>query len=394
MVKQKGNRKYSESLRHGHVRLGKRRDSGIWYATYRVSATGERRQRSCGTTLKREAIAQAEVLSTKLQNQKNGVADGSVPLDRLYQLYFEAKMLVVKKSTLRRVRASVTSFSNWVKSGKQRIQKARDVTPQRIREFQRYRIEQDRRAKRTVDNDVQNLGAVFRWAVKEGLVETNPCDHSRATGRIQLLDRSVDGKPTFTEDQYEQLVEAAAKASDILTRDMIIIFANTGLRFEELAHLTPERLLWAGETPMIEIRAHGGWSPKDPREVKMIPMLPEVEKILRRRATACKSPTQFLFRNPRQERHSENHLELDGKIAGEPARRRLKEYLRQIGVKPHRDLLWHAFRRFFVKRCMERGVRLDVLMSWTGHDTVQMALHYAKRVRTTESSQEMQKLAG
>ena len=94
-----------------------------------------------------------------------------------------------------------------------------------------------------------------------------------------------------------------------------------------------------------------------------------------------------------QARHSGNTLKLDGRIRGEPARNKLKTYLKGIGIEPDRDLLWHAFRRFFVKRCMEKGVPLNVLMSWTGHDTVTMALHYSEGISREESSREIMRLS-
>ncbi|NLF16111.1 MAG: site-specific integrase [Lentisphaerae bacterium] len=126
--------------------------------------------------------------------------------------------------------------------------------------------------------------------------------------------------------------------------------------------------------------------------MKQIPMLPAVQEILRRRADACRSPTDHLFANPIQSKYATPGSRQDGDVGGEPARRLLKRYLRKAGITPSRDMLWHAFRRYFVRKCVQKGVPLNILMTWTGHDTVTMALHSAKETRREESSREIDRL--
>ena len=41
---------------------------------------------------------------------------------------------------------------------------------------------------------------------------------------------------------------------------MIVVLADTGMRFGELAHLTPEASRWDTEPPHIDIRARNGWN--------------------------------------------------------------------------------------------------------------------------------------
>jgi integrase len=49
-----------------------------------------------------------------------------------------------------------------------------------------------------------------------------------------------------------------------------------------------------------------------------------------------------------------------------------------VGIDENRRLHWHSWRRYFVKRCVGAGVSVNVLMEWTGHDTVAMCLEYAR----------------
>ena len=66
------------------------------------------------------------------------------------------------------------------------------------------------------------------------------------------------------------------------------------------------------------------------------------------------------------------------KIAENKTLERLKRLFPAVGIdRSERRLHWHSFRRYFVKTCMQAGVPLNVLMRWTGHDTIAMALEYA-----------------
>ena len=93
-------------------------------------------------------------------------------------------------------------------------------------------------------------------------------------------------------------------------------------------------------------------------------MLPEVETVLRSRGEGCEG---YLFKNS-----------VGNKIAANKTRERLQCLFPSVGIdRSKRRLHWHSFRSYFVKRSVEAGVPLNVLMSWTGHDTIKMAMHYA-----------------
>ena len=180
-------------------------------------------------------------------------------------------------------------------------------------------------------------------------------------------------KAVYSRAEYDALVREADKRGYTLIRDLIIVFANTGMRFQEVAELTPDSLQWNGVKPSIVVRAverdgEGGrevWTPKHSTEVKRIPMVPEVQEILRRRSRKC---TGYLFKNRAGNRMAGNHTRI-----------KLQSLFPAVGIDRKRQALhWHSFRRYFVRECILAGVALNVLMSWTGHDTVEMALYYAR----------------
>jgi len=358
--------KYTDSYRYGKVRLRKAIDSGIWQAKYLFN--GKWTERSTGTSLKRDAERYVDELTTQLMSQALKVADGSIPIQKLFDKFLAAKMLVrgrTKPKTPARLKSTVTNFNEWLQEKNVRVQRAKDLTPDLLRQFQSYRMDEKKVSPRTADNDIKNLCSVFKWAIKERLTKENPADYSKKSGRMELFNPPRKRKSVYTKDEYRSLVAEAEKQGDLLIRDLIVMYANTGLRFQEVASLTPELLDWNRETPAILVHARDDWSPKDQDEVKEIPMLPDVQEVLKRRSKC--GTGNLLFTNNR-----------GNKIADNKTRLRLTRLFPGVGINPNRKLHWHSFRRFFIKTSVEAGVPLNVLMSWTGHDAIKIALEYAK----------------
>jgi integrase/recombinase XerD len=200
------------------------------------------------------------------------------------------------------------------------------------------------------------------------MVEKSPFNYSLEVGSVQLYDEPQADRDTYSEEEYRLLVLEAERTGDFLIRDMIVVFADTGLRFGELANLSPESLCWNHEPPFIDIRARNGWTPKDPKEVKQIPMSETVAEVLKRRVAAVKGRRgALLFTNDAGNLIAENHT-----------RERLKELFPAVGIDPGRKLHWHSWRNHFVVRCLEAGISEHGVMKWTGHDSVSMVRHYAE----------------
>lgn len=91
-----------------------------------------------------------------------------------------------------------------------------------------------------------------------------------------------------------------------------------------------------------------------------------MKSILKRRSDACNSG-EYLFQSKIGTKVPENH-----------SLKRFKRYTEEAGVEPKgRRLHWHSLRNYFVKQAVLDGVSINAIMSMTGHDTHQMALHYS-----------------
>lgn len=367
-----GDRKFSESYRYGQLRLRKRADSGIWQAVYRHPRSGKVREQSFGTPSKREAEKMAANLSAQLTNGKMGVADGTIPLTLLVEKYFAAKHGRIKTKSFKRVKTTQARFTAWLERTHPDVRLVKHITPEIVREYQDHR-QSSGLSLRTVNNDIQNLHAIFNWGIREELVSRSPFDYSSRTGTIDLYTLPPSEVGVYTEAEYLALVAEAERRGMPLIRDLIVVLAGTGMRFEELANLRIKNVHWDTPRPTLQVRAQNGWTPKDPREIKDIPMLPEVQEVVRRRVAGRRDGEAFLFTNT-----------VDNRVHEGWTLEKLKELFPAVGINGDRRLFWHSFRNYFVIRCLKNGVIVPALMKWTGHDSATMVLHYAAAIQQSD----------
>lgn len=373
--------KFIESFRYGQLRLCKRVGSGIWQAVYTHPRSGKVVQKSLGTTLKKEAERQASFLSTQLTNGKVGVADGTVPLALLFEKYFAAKDGRIKTKSYKRVMTTLARFRAWLEETHRDVRLAKHLTTEIAREYQGHR-KSTGLSLRTVNNDIKNMHSIFKWGIKDFLVAHSPFDYAKSTGTVDLYPLSRDEADVYAETEYLALVVESERQNLPLIRDLIIVFAGTGMRFEELAHLRLKNIHWDTPIPTLQVRAQNGWTPKDPREVKNIPMLPEVQEVIRRQVAGRLDGEAFLFTNT-----------VDNKVHEGWTLKKLKTLFPAAGINADRRLFWHSFRNYFIIRCLKNGVAVPAIMKWTGHDSASMVLHYAAAIQQADVFTEFRKVS-
>ncbi len=91
--------------------------------------------------------------------------------------------------------------------------------------------------------------------------------------------------------------------------------------------------------------------------------------------------TEFIFKN-----------KVGGKIHVNRSRERLQRLFQKVGIDPDKRLHWHSFRNYFIIFCLRKGAAVNAIMQWTGHDSAQMVLHYAKAIRQEDAQVEFSKL--
>jgi integrase len=257
--------------------LRKRKGSNVWQAQYYVpdSETGSLKQvrKSTGQTNKKLAMAAAiEMERSALGTIKSGTDASRLAKAVLAEAVSEieretftglsarkhlAKLLSIatgeelksytletwaaewlrrkardsSKATMARYKGHIDAFLDWL-GGERRKKPLESVTPQHVREW-RDSLQDAGRAGKTVLSYVKDLGAVYRAAIREGLVAFNPC--STAISDVETSD-SIDRKP-FSGQEVAALLKAAPTDE---WRGLILVAAFTGLRLGDAA-----RLSWA-----------------------------------------------------------------------------------------------------------------------------------------------------
>lgn len=358
----KSGKKFSRSkLFKESTRLRRRSDNRQWYLYYK-DADGRWREKSLKTTFESEAITRADKLVDQMKANNGKIPPEKLTLEKLYNEFRLAKEDFMKPESLKRIRSSYHMFSRWLDQSDYRIRFLKDLTPKIVRKYQKHRLKTVSR--RTADNDVKNLGTLMQWGIIEGIVIKNPFDYSKK-GNVEVSRGREKPKKTFKKKELKKVLKYM-KTKEPLLYEIALVLSETGMRFGELQHLIPESLDWKRKVPRIIIEARDDWSPKDPREVKAIPMSPKIREILKRRSEECGSG-EYLFQSKIGTKVPENH-----------SLKRFKRYTKDAGVEPKgRRLHWHSLRNYFVKQAVLQGVSINAIMAMTGHDTHLMALHYS-----------------
>jgi integrase len=135
------------------------------------------------------------------------------------------------KATMARYKSHADAFLAWL-GDERRKKPLESVTPQHVREW-RESLQDAGRAGKTVLSYVKDLGAIYRAAMREGIVSFNPCGTAIAdtdTGDSQ------ERKP-FTSPEVGKLVNAAPSEE---WRGLVLVAAFTGLRLGDAARLSWE----------------------------------------------------------------------------------------------------------------------------------------------------------
>ena len=384
MVKEES--KFIESYKYGRVTLRKYASSGIWQARFFLPYRNKRMEQSTFTTLKKDAEKYVDqYINPKLFNQSIGIVDDTIPIETLFSKFIESKQPYHKPKSIRRSISTIHIFGDWLKMNHPNLVQFKHINPNIIEEFVRFRIKhvvklsKKTLSKRTIDGDIINLSAIFNWGVNRKLISNNPANYSKG-GPISLFRQPEFEKPVFTKQEYKDILAQAQKEGNTLIYDMVIVLANTGMRYGELANLSAESINWnTGSTPSITIRATQDFSPKHKSEVKVIPMLPDVEQVLRKRCAGMKGK---LFINS-----------LGNLVNPNNTRKSFYRIMKIIGIdRRTRPLNWHSWRRYFVKNAVESGVPINNIMKWTGHDTVSMVMHYSSTINYSETANLIQRM--
>lgn len=267
------------------------------------------------------------------------------------------------KATMARYKSHAEAFLSWL-GDERRKKPLESVTPQHVREW-REGLQDSGRAGKTVLSYVKDLGAIYRAAMREGIVSFNPCGTSIAD---TATDDSHERKP-FTGEEVAKLAAAAPTEE---WRGLVLVAAFTGLRLGDAARLSWEAVdLEAKLITLIPSKT------KRKKKEVTIPIHPDLLAYLLAAPVADDSPAAPVFpklatlkvgsRNGLSDKFSAL-MAAAGVDRGKPSRTIAEGEEKGAG-----RITWergfHSLRHTFTTWLRNAGVSEEDRMTLTGHST-------------------------
>jgi integrase len=230
---------------------------------------------------------------------------------------------------------------------------------------------------KTIANEHGLLSAIFKSAVKKGLIIRNPCEDVK----LPALDDATetdDDKTFLTEDEFRALCDSI-DASD---RDFLVVAVGTGLRWGELNALKVKDLDLERRPSSLSVRRAWKWNgrgefkleqhgryylgaPKTRESRRRITLAPRVVAALRRAATD-KSPDELVFGAS-----SGGRLE-HGNWYQSRWQRAIKKARHDHGLS--KTPRFHDLRHTHAAWLISAGVPLPVIQKRLGHKSIQITV--------------------
>jgi integrase len=203
-------------------------------------------------------------------------------------------------------------------------------------------------SRRTVVLYRRAVRTFYTWAVENDYTKVNP------VGRVRQIAPAKVERPTFTEDEYQRILEQAAKQEDEFWPYAVRCAWETGLRLGDVAEL---------ERSNVDYQEHAIHA--EPRKTKRfgktvsIPisadLVTEVQKqcLISGNSQFVASKMAFLYSIDRHKTLSMQFI-------------RLAEKSRVFGKS------FHCFRHSFVTRLLARGVSAEIISTMTGQTLAQV----------------------
>ena len=202
-----------------------------------------------------------------------------ITIDSWCQEWLTRKERDSSKATMARYKGHVKAFIAWM--GDNAAKPLETLTTGDVERWKRHLLEQGITGNTTISY-LKDLGAIYRAAIREGLISFSPVG---AVAPPSTTD-SHERKP-FTAEEVERLIAAAPSEQ---WRGMILAAAFTGLRLGDVA-----RLKWSSvnlEKKMIELMPQ---KTKRKKRMVAIPIQPDLLAYLTAAPVADDSPDAYVF---------------------------------------------------------------------------------------------------
>ncbi len=211
---------------------------------------------------------------------------------------------------------------------------------------------------RTINKNLRTVSQMMNWAVRAGLIRSNPLQHLR-----MLPQGSIQEPRALNHEEVRRLLNASSdEAQGVWT-----VFLETGMRKGELAALDWSQV----DFPRKIITINGARSKN--HKTRLIPMTKEVHRIL-----------QALWKKSSQAADGPVFPRIEGRSClYSGCLDVFKRYCSKLGID---GVNIHSLRRTFTVRMLEAGASPAVVQRLLGHSTANLTLEVYAKVNTDDLS--------
>ena len=329
--------------------------------------------------------------SRKREELRQGIEKRKLPtVTQYYERWSERRTGIIKESTHRgqekmfnamkviQIPAAGCAFGDI---------KLQDVTIDDLNVLQGELLQ--KRRTQTVNDYLAHLKHVMNDAMKERVIDYNPCVLLKPLKRIEEKARDTHHRALSIEEQTAFFQSDRAKRSSYYNVFMFAIL--TGMRCGEIGALKytdirdgmihVERTITRTQSGRYRI----GEDAKTEAGRRTIPVNDEIREVLERQRYI----SRLLYGNVVSINETVFKAPEGGLLMATPADRELKTICTQIGIKP---FTMHAFRATFATRAIEAGMNPRTLQELLGHSNFNITMSLYGHVLTDTKAAAMKEL--
>lgn len=298
-----------------------------------------------------------------------------ITVDELAKLWIEEKRETVKyNSSIRNEMNYNLHIKPYI--GKMKIREVKRIHCQRIL-LEKRKVYK----KGTINLIKSSMSNMFRFAVKNGLIDRNPTQYLDCNAGIE----TEQERRVMTVEEQKQFVRGI-KGTKFEKQFLLIL--NTGLRIGEICGLQWKDIDFKNKTLKVQRTAYRKIregivvdTPKTINSYRTIPLTDEAISILKMQKDEQKiyslENDDFVFKTIR------GGITYEGMYA-----KWLEGNCANIGVE---KITPHTLRHTFATRCIEAGMKPKTLQKILGHSNINMTMNLYVHVTDDEKAKEMEK---
>lgn len=309
-----------------------------WYLDYAID--GRRVRKRVGRSKKLAELALADI-QVKLERRELGFQAKDKNLSDFFAEYLDYAKTNKARASYVRNEIVLRTFKAFAKA-----ERLRALTPQLIEDYKKARTEAGIKPS-TINTELNTIRAALNRAVALNYLARNPC---RQVKKLKAPRKQV----RFLSKEEVQKLLAAGNGR---LGPMIETFLYTGLRRDELTHLT-----WSDidfQRRVIAVQAKDGWHPKD-YEVRHIPMSSRLRECLK---ALPRNGSDWVFNTREGGPHSGHVLSRD-----------FRKLMKQCGIN---GASLHTLRHTFASHLVMNGTDICTVQKLLGHSSIKTTEIYA-----------------